>query len=187
MIIGYARISTKHQNLDFQVEALEKYGCDRIYKEQMTGSRMDRPELNEMLDYARKGDLIVVWKLDRLGRSLKHLIKVMNDLDEKGVDFVSLNENIDTTTPYGKFMFNMFATIAEFEREMAIERSRAGLESARARGRIGGRPRVDKNKMEKVLDLYDKKVPVKEICELYNVGRSTVYNYLDERKERNEK
>ena len=138
MKIGYARVSTKDQNLELQTEALQKAGCEKIYKETQSAVK-ERPELQSMLNHLRQGDVVVVWKLDRLGRSLKHLIDLVTGFREKGIEFISLNDSIDTTTVQGRLTFNIFASFAEFERELIRERTMAGLQAARERGRIGGR------------------------------------------------
>ena len=142
MLIGYARVSTQDQNLDLQVEALEKNGCDKIYQEIVSGIKAERKTLNEALSYLRTGDTLVVWRLDRLGRSLKQLIELINSLQERYVGFKSVVEAIDTTTPTGQFFFHITGAFAELERNLIRERTRAGLASARARGRKGGRPKA---------------------------------------------
>jgi len=141
MNIGYARVSTEDQNLDMQIDALKEAKCDHIYEEKMSGKIKDRPILDKALNFMRKGDTLVVWKLDRLGRSLRHLIEVINQLMDSGMYFMSLQEKIDTTSTSGKLIFHIFAALAEFEREIISERTKAGLKAARARGRIGGRPK----------------------------------------------
>ena len=137
MLIGYARVSTLDQNLDLQVDALRKAGCEKIFAETGSGAKSDRPELSEALAFARQKDTVVVWKLDRLGRSLKHLIDTVNDLHKRGIGFRSLQEHLDTTTPSGKLFFHIFGALAEFERDLIRERTNAGLVAARARGRLG--------------------------------------------------
>ena len=141
MKLGYARIFTKDQNLELQEDALKKFGCEKIYKDVASGAKQDRPNLNALIDSCRKGDIVVVWKLDRLGRSLRHLVELVNTLIEKEIGLVSLNDPIDTTTAQGRLVFNIFSSLAEFERELIKERTQAGLSSARARGRLGGRPK----------------------------------------------
>lgn len=142
MLLGYARVSTDEQETHLQFDALNAAGCERVYQEKASGAKRDRPELMRMLDHARKGDVIVVWKLDRLARSLLQLIETVNHLHERGVQLRSLTENlIDTTSPSGKLVFGVFALMAEFERDMLRQRTRAGLDAARRRGRIGGRPK----------------------------------------------
>jgi len=142
MKIGYARVSTLDQNLELQTDALEKAGCEKIFTDRASGAKDDRQGLSDAIEFCRQGDSLVVWKLDRLGRSLKHLIETINELHSKKVGFVSVQESIDTTTSGGKLIFHVFGALAEFERELIRERTNAGLTSARARGRLGGRPKV---------------------------------------------
>lgn len=187
MLIGYARVSTQEQNLELQKDDLEKSGCEQIFTDIASGAKTERTGLEEALAYLRKGDILVVWKLDRLGRSLKHLIEVINDLSEKNIGFQSLQEKIDTTTSGGKLIFHIFASLAEFERDIIRERTNAGLKAARARGRVGGRPRVMDNKkllMAKVL-VNNPNNSIKDICETLNVSRATLYRYLKEGRELN--
>lgn len=141
MTYGYARVSTGDQTTDLQQDALEKAGCNRIFTDVASGAKAHRPELDHMLDLLREGDTVVVWKLDRLGRSMQNLVELINDFDARGVQFRSLTESIDTSTPGGTLIFNIFGSLAQFERDLIRERTRAGLEAARARGRTGGRPR----------------------------------------------
>jgi DNA invertase Pin-like site-specific DNA recombinase len=141
MKIGYARVSTRDQNFDLQVDALKNAGSEKIYKEIISGARAERPVLDELLRNIRTGDVLVIWKLDRLGRSLRHLVDLVNVLINEGVDLQSINDPIDTTTPQGRLSFNLFASLAEFERDIIRERTQAGLGAARARGRNGGRPK----------------------------------------------
>lgn len=140
MLIGYARVSTDDQNLSLQLDALKAAGCERIFSEKQSGAKVDRVELARLLEQVREGDTVVVWKLDRLGRSLSHLVETITRLDGQGVSFRSLKESIDTTSATGKLIFHIFASLAEFERDMTRERTNAGLTAARARGRVGGRP-----------------------------------------------
>src|SRR5262245_40582214 len=139
MLVGYARVSTQDQTLDLQKDALHKVGCSRIFTDMASGAQVDRPGLEEALAFMREGDTLVVWRLDRLGRSLKHLLETVARLEEHKVGFKSLTENIDTTTSGGRLIFHVFGALAEFERELIRERTRAGLAAARARGRLGGR------------------------------------------------
>lgn len=157
MEIGYARVSTGEQTLDLQHDALTKAGCSKIYQETASGAKADRPVLDEVLAYVRGGDTLVVWRLDRLGRSLEHLIDVVAMLAERGIGFKSLTEQIDTTTPGGKLIFHVFGALAEFERDLIRERTQAGLAAARARGRVGGRPKklTDPKQLEFARALYD--------------------------------
>src|ERR671932_2864777 len=142
MLIGYARVSTDEQNLDLQLSALKQAGCEQLYTDKVSGTKATRPGLEEAFSHLRAGDTFVVWRLDRLGRSLRHLIDTVTDLQERGVGFKSLTESIDTTTGGGKLVFHVFAALAEFERDIIRERTHAGLTAARARGRRGGRPKV---------------------------------------------
>lgn len=184
MKIGYARVSTKDQNLDLQIDALKKAGCDHtyIYMEQISGGTKDRPELQKMLGQLRQGDVVTVWKLDRLGRSLADLVHLVNEIQGKGAGLLSLHDNIDTTTPTGKLTFHIFAAIAEFERDIIRDRTKAGLESARARGRTGGRPRgLSKEAQVKAAaaqSLYQQKNSVAEICQTLRISKKTFYKYL---------
>ena len=179
MLVGYARVSTQDQNLDLQRDALEKAGCERLFTEQISGASTERPGLAEALAFLRPGDTLVVWKLDRLGRSLKHLIETVQQLQVKGIGFKSLQENIDTTTSGGKLVFHIFAALAEFERDIIRERTQAGLMAARARGRKGGRPRgMDEKKRKMALALRaDPSRSVQEICETLRISRATFYRY----------
>lgn len=180
MLIGYARVSTQDQNLDLQKDALIKGGCQKIYEDIASGAKSSRTGLDEALTYLREGDTLVVWKLDRLGRSLKHLIEVVTSLHEKGIGFKSLQENIDTTTPGGKLVFHVFGALAEFEREIIRERTKAGLTAARARGRKGGRPKVMDDKKVAIATslLKDSKYSIDDVCKTLNVSRPTLYRHL---------
>ncbi len=183
MKIGYARVSTPDQKMDLQIDELKKFGCEKIFSEVVTGAKADRTELNKMLEQARPGDVIVIWKLDRLGRSLKHLVELVGELIEKRVGLKSLHDPIDTSTSQGRLIFNIFASLAEFEREVISERTKAGLAAARARGRIGGRPKglsdKAKNKAIVVAALYKEgKMSIAEILENQQISRATLYNYL---------
>lgn len=177
MLVGYARVSTQDQNLELQNDALTKAGCERIFTEVVGGSRTERTGLQEALNILRGGDTLVVWRLDRLGRSLKHLIDIVNQLREKDIGFRSLQESIDTTTSGGKLIFHMFGALAEFERDVIRERTQAGLRAARARGRQGGRPRVlDGAKLEMVRKMYDdQKYLPDDICKAMGISRATLY------------
>lgn len=181
MLIGYARVSTADQNLDLQKDALNAAGCERILTDTASGAKTERPGLNDALKECRAGDTLVVWKLDRLGRSLPHLVETVRDLIARGVGFKSLQENIDTTTSGGKLIFHIFASLAEFERDLIRERTNAGLSAARARGRKGGRPKgvSDPNKQKAALALQkDTSRSVKEICQILGVSRNTYYKYI---------
>lgn len=187
MKIGYARISTTEQNLSLQIDALEKADCGKLFHDQISGAKTQRSGLDEALAYLREGDVLVVWRLDRLGRSLKHLIELVNALEERGIGFQSLQESIDTMTSGGKLIFHIFGALAEFERNLIQERTHAGLEAARVRGRTGGRPKaLDVKKMALLYRLYDeKKHSIQEICDLVGVSKSTLYTYLHERDTEN--
>jgi DNA invertase Pin-like site-specific DNA recombinase len=176
MKMGYARVSTQEQNLDMQLDALNKAGCEKIYTEKMSGTRNDRPELERCLDALRKGDTLVVYKLDRLGRSTFKLLELTEELSKRGIEFESLQDGIDTSTPVGRAMFRMLAVLAEMERDIIVERTQAGLKAARARGRIGGRPPVPKKDVERALKLYETgEYSVAEITELTGVTKATLY------------
>ncbi|WAK00504.1 recombinase family protein [Methylobacter sp. YRD-M1] len=186
MKIGYARVSTRDQHLELQIDALTKAGCDKIYRDIASGARAERPALNEMIRNLRPGDVLVIWKLDRLGRSLNHLIGLVNDLMEKKIGLQSLHDPIDTTTPQGRLSFNLFASLAEFERDLIRERTQAGLSAARARGRNGGRPKGLPQKAEATAcaaeTLYKEgKLTVNEIAEKLGIAKSTLYAYLRHR------
>ncbi len=180
MLIGYARISTQDQTLDLQKDALEKIGCQKIFTDIISGATTERKGLEDAFRFAREGDTLVVWKLDRLGRSLKHLIETITNLTNRKVGFKSLTENIDSTTSGGKLIFHIFGALAEFERDIIRERTRAGLVAARARGRLGGRPRaLDQKKAEIAKQLYtDKSNAIGDICKTLTISRATLYRYV---------
>ncbi len=181
MLIGYARVSTVEQSLDLQKDALAQAGCEKIYTDKASGSATDRNGLERAIDHLREGDSLVVWKLDRLGRSLAHLVALVGDLKAQRIGFRSLQESIDTTSGVGKLIFHVFASLAEFERDLIRERTLAGIESARARGRVGGRPRaLDANRIAQAAALYNAgDIPVGEICATLGVSRTTLYRYLN--------
>jgi DNA invertase Pin-like site-specific DNA recombinase len=186
MRIGYARISTREQNLDLQLDALKKAGCKTIYQDIASGVKSERRALVEMLNNLREGDILIIWKLDRLGRSLKNLVELVATLMKKGVGLKSLNDPIDTTTAQGRLIFNLFASLSEFERELIRERTQAGLSAARARGRLGGRPRGLPKKAESTAcaaeTLYrEGKLSVRQIIEKLSISRGTLYVYLRHR------
>jgi len=186
MKIGYARVSTKEQTLSMQVEALKEAGCVIVHKEVASGAKTARVVLDEVMRNLREGDTLVIWKLDRLGRSLRHLICLTTQLVDKKVGLISLNDPIDTTTAQGRLNFGIFASLAEFERELIRERTQAGLKSARARGRKGGRPKgMSKEAMEKATiaeALYTNgTIPVKKIAEQLDISKTTLYLYLRSR------
>ena len=175
---GYARVSTEQQNLDRQLDMLTQYGVDHIFNEKMTGTKRDRPELNKLLDRLMAGDTVVVESLSRLGRSTKDLIELVELFEKKQVHLVSLKEQIDTSTPAGKLLFTLMSAIAQFERDVIAERTREGLNAARARGRIGGRPRTNQQKVRQAVKLYQTgQYSVREIEELTGVKKSTLYRY----------
>ena len=179
MKIGYARVSTVEQNLHLQTDALERAGCEKIFTDRVSGAIDSRKGLIDAIEFCRSGDSLFVWKLDRLGRSLRHLIDTVNKLQSKGVEFVSLQESVDTKTSGGKLVFHVFGALAEFEREMIRERTKAGLRAARARGRMNGRPKKlsgQQIKMAKKL-MQDKETKVFDISKTMNVSRSTLYRY----------
>jgi len=187
MKIGYARVSTVEQSMDLQMDALKAFGCEKIFSEVVTGAKVERAELENMLEQVRAGDVIVIWKLDRLGRSLKHLVELVGLLIEKDVGLKSLQDPIDTTNAQGRLIFNIFASLAEFEREVISERTKAGLTAARARGRIGGRPKglskVAQRKARVVAALYKEgEMSITEILENQQISRATLYNYLRHEK-----
>lgn len=182
MLIGYARVSTDDQNLDLQRDALEKVGCEKIYTDQQSGASTERLGLAGVLETARRGDTLVVWRLDRLGRSLKQLIHLVEKLDQREIGLRSLQENIDTTTSGGRLVFHLFGALAEFERHVIRERTQAGLAAARARGRQGGRPkRLSPHQRELLLRLHqERRHSIAEICQILGISKSTLYNYLAE-------
>src|ERR687891_965386 len=185
MLIGYARVSTHEQTLNLQRDALTKEGCTKIFTDTASGAKAERKGLDEALDYVRKGDTLVVWRLDRLGRSLPHLISTMTDLEGRGIGFKSLTENIDTTTSGGKLIFHIFGALAEFERNLIRERTRAGLMAARARGREGGRPKaLTGRKLNIAQDLYkNKENSIAEICRTLKISKPTFYRSIKTGKE----
>jgi len=180
MLIGYARVSIGEQNLDLQIDALKQAKCDRIFTDEMSGAKSERPGLDEVLTFLRENDTLVVWKLDRFGRSLKDLVLRVEELKQRNIYFVSLTENIDTTSPTGKLQFHIFSALAEFERDIIRERTMAGLRAARARGRFGGRPKTMTNeKLERASKLMKSSdYSIAAICEMVGVSRSTLYRHL---------
>ena len=180
MLIGYARVSTEDQDLTLQIDALTKSGCERLFKEKASGAKFDRPGLHEALSFARKQDVIVVWRLDRLGRSLKDLLEIVHRLDESKVGLRSLTESLDTTTSGGRLIFHVFGAIAEFERNLIRERTMAGLQAAKKRGRTGGRPRSLSEKDLKLAKamLGDPAVTVADVCETLRTSHATLYRYI---------
>ena len=187
MKIGYARVSTGLQNLNLQEYQLNQYGCEKIFSDHISGSKSKRPGLDKAIEFARAGDTIVVWRLDRLGRNMEDLITLVNELNNRGVSFQSLEENItmDKSSSTGQLLFHLFAAFAEFERNLILERSSAGRIAARARGRYGGRPEKLNNKDLKLLKtLYDNGTPIKTIAEQWQVSRTTIYRYLNKIEDR---
>jgi len=184
MKIGYARVSKYEQNLSLQLDALEQAGCTKTFRDPAGGAKTNRPGLDKALSYLRQGGILVVWRLDRLGRSLKHLIETVTLLEERGIGFQSLQESIDTTTSGGRLIFHIFGALAEFERHLIQERTQAGLAAARARGRKGGRPKsLNVKKTALLYKLYDEKQhSIQEICDLVGVSKSTLYAYLRDRE-----
>ena len=189
-IFGYARVSTSDQNLDSQKDELLKYGCSKIFFEKASGKNVLRPELQKLLNQLRENDVVVVYKLDRLGRSLKDLIEIVNDLGVRKVDFVSLSDGINTGSAVGKLMFHLVGAFAEFERNLISERTKVGLASARARGRSGGKPKglsaAAQKKAIRVKELYDKReLSIEEICKVLEIkSKTTLYKYLRFENER---
>ena len=177
MKIGYARTSTLDQNLDLQLDALQNCGCEKIYQEQVSSIRDKRPQLENCLQSLRAGDVLYIWRLDRLGRSLKDLINIVNQLQDIGCELVSVKESIDTSTTAGKLTFHLFASLAEFERELIRERTQAGLASARARGRMGGRPEKLKDSEKQMIRqlMTDRHNSANDIAKQFGVSRATVY------------
>ena len=182
MKIGYARVSTGLQNLNLQEDQLNQYGCEKIFSDHISGSKSKRPGLDKAIEFARSGDTIVVWRLDRLGRNMEDLITLVNELNERGVSFHSLEENItmDKSSSTGQLLFHLFAAFAEFERNLILERSSAGRIAARARGRYGGRPeKLNQKDLNLLKTLYDNGTPIKTIAEQWHVSRTTIYRYLN--------
>jgi DNA invertase Pin-like site-specific DNA recombinase len=184
MKIGYARVSTTDQNLRMQEDALKNIGCKEIFTDTISGAKTERPGLDKALAYLRENDTLVVWRLDRLGRSIQHLIQTVKSLQERGIGLQVLQENIDTTSSGGKLIFHIFSALAEFERELITERTQAGLKAARARGKMGGRPpSLNNRQVNRMLELYDEeKSTVMEICKIHGISRPSFYNYLKKRK-----
>ncbi|UAS63553.1 recombinase family protein [Staphylococcus pseudintermedius] len=187
MKIGYARVSTGLQNLNLQEDRLNAYGCEKIFSDHISGSKSKRPGLDKAIEFARSGDTIVVWRLDRLGRNMEDLITLVNELNERGVSFHSLEENItmDKSSSIGQLLFHLFAAFAEFERNLILERSSAGRIAARARGRYGGRPeKLNQKDLNLLKTLYDNGTPIKTIAEQWQVSRTTIYRYLNKLEEK---
>lgn len=184
MLIGYARVSTIEQNLDLQLDALKKAGCKKFFDDKISSSKSNRPGLDGALADLRSGDTLVVWRLDRLGRSLRHLIDLINKLQEKGVMFRSIEDGIDTSNSIGQFFFHITGAFAELERNLLRERTKAGLDAARARGRKGGRqPILNEKQIQMMLGIYhSRSTSVIEICQQFKISRKTFYRYLEKSK-----
>lgn len=184
MTIGYARVSTSGQNLDGQCDSLRQAGCERIYSEKISGVKAQRPELERMLDALREGDTVVITELTRLGRSVKELFAIIERVHEAGASIKALRETwLDTTTPQGNLLFTIFAGLSQFERDLIRQRTKSGLEAARARGRKGGRPKVSSGKVETALKMYDSKLhTIEEITVATGISRATLYRAIEERK-----
>jgi DNA invertase Pin-like site-specific DNA recombinase len=182
MKIGYARVSTQEQNLDLQKDALDKAGCKKIFVDEISGTVAKREGLEKAKEVLRQGDVLIVWRLDRLGRSIRDLIDWVNHLEEEGIGFKSLQESIDTTTSSGKLIFHIFAALAEFERNLIRERTNAGLAAARARGRLGGRKKsLTAKERKRAVEMYQRKnQTVIQICEMMNITKPTLYAYIRE-------
>ena len=180
MLIGYCRVSTSDQNLSLQKDELKKFGCSKIYEDVASGSKSERVGLEAAIDFAREGDTIVIWKLDLLGRSLRDLIEIVNRLEQSGVSFVCITQNIDTRTPGGKLFFHIFGALAEYERELIRERTKAGLTAARARGRKGGRkPAMTEEQIEQARAMMDNpKLKIKSIIKTLGISKATLYKYV---------
>ena len=180
MRVGYARVSRDEQNLDLQIDALKAAGCEKIYTDKIGGTTTEREGLDDLLSYIRPDDVLVVWRLDRLGRTLKKLILMIEDLANRDIAFMSLRESIDTTTSGGRLIFHVFGALAEFEREIISERTKAGLAAAKSRGRCGGRPRLmDQEKVRLARMLHnDKSITVGEICRSLGISKGTLYRNL---------
>ena len=179
MLIGYARVSTDDQNLTLQTDALDRAGCERTFQDRMTGTRMDRPGLQEAMSHLREGDTLVVWKLDRLGRGVKGLVDMVGELAARNVHFKSLTDQIDTSTPAGRFFFHVMASLSQMERELIAERTMAGLQASRRLGRIGGRKRkMDSGKVEAAKHLLASGIPPKDVAKNLGVSVPTLYRWV---------
>lgn len=180
--IGYARVSTKDQKLDLQRDALREAGVDRLFEEKVSGAKSDRPALRDMLQYVRRDDTVIVWKLDRIGRSMKDLFTIVSSLEERGVHFVSLKENLDTSHATGKLIFHLFASLAEFERDMLSERTKAGLRAAKERGKPAGRPPIEEKTIDMAIKMYESgNFSTQEILRVTHMAKATFYRYLAQR------
>lgn len=183
--VGYARVSTRDQNLNSQIDLLNEYGCDRIFSEKVSGRKYKRTELDKCLDYLREGDTLVITKLDRLGRTTKQLIELSQYLDEKSIDLEIIDMNINTKNAMGKMFFTMMSAFAELEANLLSERTKKGLDAARARGRVGGRPQITQEKVAMIVSLYQSKQhSINEIMKLTGVSKGTIYNVINRHKMR---
>jgi len=183
MIVGYARVSTADQNLDRQIDALKTAGAEKLFTEKVTGKKQDRPELMKMIEQLREGDVVVISELTRLSRSTKDLFAIVDMIKAKGADIRSLKETwLDTTTPQGALMMTIFAGLSQFEADLTAQRTREGLAAARARGRFGGRPKTNKEQIDRALKMYDGGFSVDETCKSCGISKSTLYNFINERK-----
>jgi DNA invertase Pin-like site-specific DNA recombinase len=179
MTFGYARVSKDDQNLLLQIDALKEYGVDEIYEEKITGTRQDRQQLTELLGKLRTGDTLVIWRLDRLGRTVKQLLSLSESFEEKGINFVSITEKFDTTTSMGKFCFTLFCAIAQMERDVISERTKAGLKAARRRGRMGGRKPKEKKNIERAVKMYiSNEFAISDITEATGLCKTSIYKYV---------
>ena len=179
MQFGYARVSTLDQNLDLQIQALQAAGCEKIFEDKMTGTRSDRPGLVEAMGHLRPGDTLTVWKLDRLGRGVKGLVTLVGDLEAQGCQFKSITESIDTSTPAGRLFFHLLAAMGQMERELIIERTKAGLDAARRRGRVGGRRRkMTEGKVESARELLSAGMPPRDVARNLGISVPTLYRWL---------
>jgi DNA invertase Pin-like site-specific DNA recombinase len=182
MIYGYARVSTKDQNLERQIDALKQAGCEYIYEEKVSGTKREREELNKMLDNLKEGDTVIVVELTRISRSTKDLLEIVETITSKGANIKSLKESwLDTTSSHGKFLLTVFAGLSQLERDLIAERTKEGLEAARRRGRVGGRPKVKDGRVDMAIELYQQgKYSIKEICRRTGLARATLYRRLAE-------
>lgn len=181
--IGYARVSSAGQKLDSQIDELTKAGCTKIFSEKISGVKESRKEWDKLIEYLRINDILVVTELSRMSRSLVHLLQIVKQLEDKGINLVSLRENIDTTSATGRFFISVIGAIAQMEREIKAERASAGRESAKARGKTGGRPRTDIEKLEQAKILYENSdKTAKEVCNIFGFGRRTLFNYLSQKR-----
>jgi DNA invertase Pin-like site-specific DNA recombinase len=181
--VGYARVSTAAQNIDSQIDALCAFGCEKVFCDKESGIKTERPGWRQLMDYIREGDILVIAELSRMTRSLKHLLQVVEDLNNKGIGIVSLREHIDTSTATGRCFVSIMGAISQMERELKSERAAAGREAAKARGKTGGRPRTDPEKLEQARILYENSnQTAAEVCQSVGIGRRTLFSYLAQRR-----